>query len=76
METKTSYFKYCIVPVCKNTTVKVPDKIFIILPEDKIRRSKWLKACRRNEKDISQSSKSLHVCEDHFNVSTYIIKYY
>ena len=55
--------------MCKNTTVKTPEKVFIILPEDKIRRKKWLKACRRNENDLSLSSKGLFVCEDHFNVS-------
>lgn len=62
------YYKYCLVPLCKNTTVETPDKIFIRLPLDRNRRIKWLKACRRDIHDISVSS-GLHVCEDHFNVS-------
>lgn len=68
-----TYFKYCIVPLCKNTTVKTPTKIFLRVPKDRNRRLNWLKACRREDKDISNSSDSLHVCEDHFNVSTYVI---
>lgn len=65
---KTSY-KYCIVPLCTSTTVKNPDKIFIRVPENKKRRIKWLKACRRGVGDFSTKSKDIHVCEDHFNVS-------
>ncbi|KAL1509287.1 hypothetical protein ABEB36_004049 [Hypothenemus hampei] len=68
METKTTYYKYCLVSQCKSTTVQTPDKIFLRLPEDKNRRKKWLRACRRNEKEIAQNSKALHVCEDHFNL--------
>lgn len=67
------YFKYCLVPCCKNTTIKTPNKIFIRLPFDRNRRTKWLKACRRDIRDISPNSNALHVCEDHFNVS---IEYY
>nr|CAH7712749.1 unnamed protein product [Callosobruchus chinensis] len=63
------YFKYCLVPLCRSTTVKTPNKIFIRLPQDPNRRKKWLKACRRETKDISPNSNALHVCEDHFNVS-------
>lgn len=62
MEKMSTYFKYCVVPQCTSTTVQTPNKIFIRLPEDNIRRKKWLKACRRNEKDISQNSQALHVC--------------
>ncbi|XP_050311187.1 uncharacterized protein LOC126746837 [Anthonomus grandis grandis] len=61
-------YKYCLVPLCKNTTVKTPEKIFISLPGNKDRRRKWLKACRRNENDISLSNKGVYVCEDHFNL--------
>lgn len=66
-------YKCCLVPLCKNTTVKTPKKIFLSLPEDKVRRRKWLKSCRRNENDISETSKGVYVCEDHFNVSKHII---
>lgn len=66
---RSMYYKYCIVPMCSNTTFKTPNKIFIRVPENRNRRAKWLKACRRDVKDISDKNTALHVCEDHFNVS-------
>ncbi|XP_023028630.2 uncharacterized protein isoform X2 [Leptinotarsa decemlineata] len=68
MEQK-QYYKYCIVPLCTNTSIKSPNKIFIRVPEDdRNRRIKWLNACKRNKNDISHNNKALHVCEDHFNL--------
>lgn len=71
MEKKTIH-KACIVPMCKNTAFKTPSKIFIRLPNSgqQARRKKWIKACRRDIKDISEKSGAIYVCEDHFNVST------
>ncbi|VEN48806.1 unnamed protein product [Callosobruchus maculatus] len=66
MENK--YFKYCLVPLCKSTTKRTPTKIFFRLPHEPNRRLKWLKACRRETKDISPKSQGLHVCEDHFDL--------
>ncbi|XP_030753762.1 uncharacterized protein LOC115880624 isoform X2 [Sitophilus oryzae] len=66
--TRNTGYKYCIVPFCTSSTVKNPDKIFIRVPEDKKRRIKWLKACRRHVGDYSTKSTNIHVCEDHFNV--------
>ncbi|KAJ8968394.1 hypothetical protein NQ317_012231 [Molorchus minor] len=68
-ENVQKYFKYCLVPLCKSTTVKTPNKIFIRLPLNRSRRTKWLKACQRDIHDISPNSNALHVCQDHFNVS-------
>ncbi|XP_072384205.1 uncharacterized protein [Diabrotica undecimpunctata] len=65
MESKSKYYKCCLVPLCKSTTIKTPNKIFIRLPVDKKRRLNWLRACRR---DISVTAQALHVCEDHFNL--------
>uniref|UniRef100_A0A6P7GJI8 Uncharacterized protein LOC114338948 n=1 Tax=Diabrotica virgifera virgifera TaxID=50390 RepID=A0A6P7GJI8_DIAVI len=56
-----------MVHLCSNTTYKTPGKLFIRVPKDKKRRLKWLKACRKSEKDISQKT-TAHVCEDHFNL--------
>ncbi|KAG5899929.1 hypothetical protein JTB14_002480 [Gonioctena quinquepunctata] len=39
-----------------------------MLPGDRSRRLKWLRASRRKERDISLSSCGLYVCEDHFNL--------
>ena len=71
MENKSIYYKYCIVPLCKTTTIRTLNKIFIRLLYDS-GRSKWLKACRRNEKDAISQKSVLLVCEDHFNAPTYI----
>uniref|UniRef100_A0A6P7GX10 THAP domain-containing protein 11-like isoform X1 n=1 Tax=Diabrotica virgifera virgifera TaxID=50390 RepID=A0A6P7GX10_DIAVI len=68
MENKSAQYKYCIVPGCKSTTVRTSNKHFFTLPKEPKRRLKWLKACRRDKKDISQKSIGLYVCEDHFDV--------
>ncbi|XP_050508624.1 uncharacterized protein LOC126885875 isoform X1 [Diabrotica virgifera virgifera] len=67
MENKSAQYKYCIVPGCKSTTVRTSNKHFFTLPKEPKRRLKWLKACRRDKKDISQKSIGLYVCEDHFD---------
>ncbi|XP_050510330.1 uncharacterized protein LOC126892532 [Diabrotica virgifera virgifera] len=72
--TQNQYYKYCIVHLCSNTTYKTPGKLFIRVPKDQKRRLKWLKACRKNEKDISQKT-TAHVCEDHFNLEEDIDNY-
>ncbi|XP_050515955.1 uncharacterized protein LOC126890808 [Diabrotica virgifera virgifera] len=68
MENKSAQYKYCIVPGCKSTTVRTSNKHFFTLPKEPKRRLKWLKACRRDKKDISQKSIGLYVCEDHFDL--------
>lgn len=37
-------------PLCTNTTIKSPDKLFIFVPYDKTIRNKWLKLARRDIK--------------------------
>jgi len=64
---KNSVYKYCFVPLCKNTSVSTPDKIFLNVPESKKLRRCWLKAARRDKKDVSDES-HLSCCEDHFDV--------
>lgn len=63
-------YKYCMVPQCKNTTTKTPDKIFVSVPSDSQMRKKWLQVAGRNPDEISTASK-LYTCEDHFNVSKF-----
>ncbi|CAG9771292.1 unnamed protein product [Ceutorhynchus assimilis] len=66
---KTKY-KTCLVPMCINSAIKMPSKIFIRLPNsaNQTRREKWSTACRRNTEDISEKSGGVYVCEDHFNL--------
>ncbi|KAJ8911285.1 hypothetical protein NQ315_015288 [Exocentrus adspersus] len=61
-----TYYKYCITPMCSNTTVVTPTKVFVRVPEGK-RRQQWLKACRRDPNSLTTRSRA-YVCEDHFNL--------
>lgn len=61
-------YRYCMVPQCRSTTVATPSKTFISVPLEKNKRKIWLKAARRDPKDISAKS-NIWICEDHFNVS-------
>lgn len=65
-------YKYCLVPECKSTSLRTPDKIFVSLPaantKQKYKRKLWLNAMGRNENDLAESTRG-HVCENHFNVS-------
>lgn len=67
-KTKPTY-KYCIVPMCKNTTVSTPNKIFFNVPRTSEIRRKWCEIIGREETQLSEST-SLYCCEDHFNVSS------
>ncbi|CAH2095693.1 unnamed protein product [Euphydryas editha] len=67
MEKKISY-RYCIVPLCTNTTVSTPEKYFFHVPNDKKLRNKWCKLMRR-EKVLSTKT-SRHCCENHFNIES------
>lgn len=67
MEEKKKYYKYCIVPSCKNNIKNAPKKVYFHIPRDAILRSIWFKAMNRTE-ELSPNT-TLHCCEDHFNVS-------
>ncbi|KAJ8985930.1 hypothetical protein NQ317_010687 [Molorchus minor] len=45
----SSYYKYCLVPQCKSTTIKTPNKLFIYVPNNEQIRKKWLKLARRDD---------------------------
>lgn len=64
-------YRCCAVPLCTNTTIKSPDKLFIFVPYDKTIRNKWLKLARRDIKGILPNTQ-LYFCEDHFDVSIYL----
>ncbi|KAF9419618.1 hypothetical protein HW555_003896, partial [Spodoptera exigua] len=63
-----SYYKYCIVPECKNTTIKTPNKLFIYAPNDKNTRTKWLKLAKRHDVDKLSTKSRMYFCEDHFDL--------
>jgi len=52
--------RYCLVPGCRNTTFKTPQKRFISVPTNVPRRSSWLKAVRT--KNQYSNKGSIFVC--------------
>lgn len=69
MENKKPFYRYCLVPLCKNTIRSTPEKVFFPVPKDEKIRKQWCKIMRR---DNVSSSSCLHCCEDHFDVSILI----
>ncbi|KAK5642388.1 hypothetical protein RI129_008555 [Pyrocoelia pectoralis] len=63
---KGKSYKYCIVPKCRSTSVKTPNKIFITLPRDPKVRMRWQKAMKRV--NMISNHATCFVCEDHFNL--------
>lgn len=66
-------YKYCIVPECQSTTVNTPTKTFITVPRDLKMRRKWQQTMKREKRLTTKST--YFVCEDHFNVSIYMLNY-
>ena len=64
-------YKCCFVPMCKNTTVSTPEKIFFNVPSTADIRKQWFDAAHREDK-VSAKTKCF-ACEDHFIVSNYKI---
>lgn len=63
-----STYRTCAVPMCGNTTIKCPDKLFIHVPKCPKRRKQWLQLARRDPQFTSDKS-AIFYCEDHFDVS-------
>ncbi|CAG9791414.1 unnamed protein product [Diatraea saccharalis] len=70
-----SYYKYCVVPECKSTTIKTPNKLFIYVPNNIKIRKKWLTLARRNDAHKLSSDSRMHFCEDHFDLPNDIVNY-
>lgn len=68
-----SPYRWCVALNCKNSTLKTPEKLFITVPKDVSMRYVWLELAGRDPTKYSDKS-HLYLCEDHFDVSTYIIK--
>ncbi|XP_069359138.1 probable inactive protein kinase DDB_G0270444 [Maniola hyperantus] len=63
-------YKYCIVPGCKSTTVRTPDKLFFSIPTGEPRRRWWgAVGCepRKWDKPLSLMCNRF-CCEDHFDL--------
>lgn len=64
---KRKPFRSCIVPMCTNTSIKTPEKLFVPVPKGENIRKQWVKMIRRDGEFSPQSG--LYCCEDHFDVS-------
>ncbi|CAK1547286.1 unnamed protein product [Leptosia nina] len=67
-------YRWCSVPLCTNTSIKTPEKLFIFVPFDKKLRKKWLELARRDLKGIL-STTQLYFCEDHFDLPNCMANY-
>ncbi|KAJ8974941.1 hypothetical protein NQ317_008418 [Molorchus minor] len=63
------YYKYCLVPQCKSTTIKTPNKLFIYVPNNEQIRKKWLKLARRDDAQSLSTNSRMYFCADHFDAS-------
>ncbi|KAJ8911817.1 hypothetical protein NQ315_014242 [Exocentrus adspersus] len=59
-------FKFCVVPSCNTTNENHPEKLFLTVPKNPVRRESWARAIKVSH--IPFNGKYC-VCEDHFNVS-------
>ncbi|XP_030751406.1 uncharacterized protein LOC115878932 isoform X2 [Sitophilus oryzae] len=67
--------KWCFVPGCINTSKNNPQKIFISVPRNVLKKKKWFAAARRELKDVSLKT-IFFCCEDHFNLTEDMENYY
>lgn len=63
-------FRQCVVPCCKNNSENSRSKLFICIPKNQTIRKAWARAVNVN---FIPDSGRYRVCEDHFNVSKYIL---
>lgn len=61
-------YKGCGVPMCYNTSIKTPNKLFVYVPHKESLRAKWLNLAQRDPTATSLNSQ-IYFCEDHFDVS-------
>ncbi|XP_063631318.1 zinc finger protein 271-like [Cydia splendana] len=60
------FYKWCSVPLCKNSTKTTPSKLFVYVPLNKKIREKWLTLAKRDTACIPTSC--MWFCEDHFDI--------
>ncbi|KAJ8708906.1 hypothetical protein PYW07_013510 [Mythimna separata] len=72
-EEKKPFYRYCMVPMCRNNIKNTPDKVFFAVQRDPNIRKQWCEAMRRKD-NVSPISR-LHCCEDHFNIKEDTVNY-
>ena len=73
IQSNLDYYKYCFVPSCKNTSARNPDKEFITVPSNELRRKAWCEAVGYN-KD-RKLRKISYCCEDHLDLKNDLKNY-
>ncbi|XP_050351793.1 uncharacterized protein LOC126774350 [Nymphalis io] len=63
---KKSMYRYCVVPECKSTTIKTPEKLFFSIPTGAQRRRDWCSAMGRTRP--LRPYTNYFCCEDHFDI--------
>lgn len=63
---KNTSYRTCFVPLCTNTTLKNPSKLFFTVPKDQKLRKKWFQIANRRD---PPTTSRYYCCEDHFDVS-------
>lgn len=72
---KRGSFKFCVVPQCKSTSARNPDKSFFSVPRNITIKRKWCQAITGVENEFMADGTSLHCCEDHFNLRTDVVNF-
>lgn len=68
---KLTSYRWCFVPLCKNTTNSAPSKVFVTFPRVEATRKLWFRLARRPDEPTKSN---YFYCGDHFVVSIFNIK--
>lgn len=62
-----TYRKICFVPLCPNSSHMTPEKMFITVPVNPVRRKVWLDIV--GKANTGNPKSPMFCCQDHFNVN-------
>ncbi|XP_049881880.1 uncharacterized protein LOC126377877 isoform X5 [Pectinophora gossypiella] len=71
----STYYKSCIVPQCKSTSINTPNKLLIHVPNNPQIRKKWLTLARRADAHCLSTKSRMYFCEDHFDLPNDMLNY-
>ena len=72
-QSNLDYYKYCFVPSCKNTSARNPDREFIVVPRNELKRKAW---CEAVGYDKDQTIRRIsYCCEDHLDLKNDLKNY-
>lgn len=60
---KLTSYRWCFVPLCRNTTKSAPSKVFVTVPREEAARRLWFRLARRPDEPTKSN---YFCCEDHF----------